>query len=307
MLSDQTCSTFRTPFPPAKIGLPLLLLKFFRQPLVFTAHNVLPHEGEERDATGMRLAYRLIYALSDAIIVHSENVRMELFRQFSPSPEKIAVIPHGDYIFADKDSRTDPTEAKAWLGVPPDGRLILAFGTIRTYKGVPDLIKAFARVARVVPDAYLAIVGKPIGIDLEVYRALIERHDLNHHIIFRPGYVPFEDIARCFQAADIAAFPYRAIAQSGALQLAYAFAKPVVVTRVGALPETVQNGRNGLVVPPSNPHALADALIHLLNQEADELLEMGQRSLTLAQTQHSWEEIAYKTKALYGQLLSERK
>ena len=287
-----------------KDWLPLLVLKRFRQPVIFTAHNVLPHDREERNAFGMRFAFGLIYALTDAIVIHSENVRKELQKQFNPSHGKIAVIPHGDYTFAARDRRTTPAEAKAWFGVPAGARLILSFGAIRTYKGVPDLIEAFVRVAGAVPDAYLAIVGKPIGIDVEAYREHVRQRGLDHRIIFRPGYVAFDDIERCFQAADITVFPYRAIAQSGALQLAYAFAKPVVVTNVGALPETVRDGENGFIVPPSDPPALADALVRLLNLDRVELSRMGQHSLTLAQTQHSWDDIAAQTIKLYTRVLS---
>ena len=291
-------------FSARRDWLALILLKILKFPVVFTAHNLLPHDAKERNAPGMRLAYELIYALSDRIIVHSETIRNELYRQFKPSPDSVAVIPHGDYAFVDTGERMGPSEAKRWLGLSPGDRLVLALGAIREYKGIPDLISAIQRVAREAPDTFLCIVGKPLGVDPDTFRAQIRSLGLDERVLFKPEYVPVKDIGRYFRAADIAAFPYRAIAQSGALQLAYAFAKPVVVTRVGALPETVQDGENGLIVPPSDPDALADSLIRLLNLDPDRLSQMGRRSRELADVEYSWDDIARKTEKLYTELLA---
>lgn len=294
-------------FSARKDWLPLLLLKCAGCPLVLTAHNILPHDAAERNAPGMRPAYRLIYALCDRIVVHSRNNRRELLASFAPSPGRVAVIPHGDYTFTDTGPRLDPARARRRLGIPPDHRVVLAFGAIRPYKGIPDLIEAFSRVIQAVPDAWLAVVGRPVGVNPEDYEALVRRLGLQHRVVLKPGYVPFEEIGHYFQAADIAVFPYRNIAQSGALQLAYAFAKPVVATRVGAFPETVQNGRNGLLVPPAAPAALAGALVRLLTLQPPDLRRMGRRSLALAEKQHAWEEIAAKTHALYRRVLQGRR
>jgi glycosyltransferase involved in cell wall biosynthesis len=254
----------------------------------------------------LRPAYRLIYALPDRIIAHSQAARSELMGHFGVSSHRIAVIPHGDYSFADTGERISPSEAKQWLGVPAQGRLILAFGAMREYKGIPDLIDAFARVSRTFPDSRLAIAGRPQGVDPEAYRDQARRLGISSQVVIRPEYVPFEHIGHYFQAADVAVFPYRRISQSGALQLAYAFAKPVVVTRVGAFPETVQEGENGLVVAPADPPALADALVRLLGMSSEELSRMGLQSQKLAESRYSWEDIAHTTAALYARLLSRR-
>ena len=282
----------------------LIVLKLLGYPIVLTAHDVVPHDAPERNALGMHFSFRVIYALCDRIVVHSEAIRRQLIERFKTTPSRLTVIPHGDYTFAGECGQMDAAEAKRWLGIPVRDRLVLAFGAIREYKGVPDLIDAFAEVADAMPDVRLAIVGKPIGVDPEVYRSQIRETGLESRVLLRAEYVPFHLIARYFQAAHIAVFPYRSASQSGALQLAYAFAKPVVVTRVGALPETVMQGDNGLVVPPAEPAALAKALLRLLSMDEPDLLRMGQRSLELAETRHSWEDIAHKTTALYGQVLS---
>ena len=294
------------PFSARRDWAPLLILRALGWPVVFTAHNILPHDAGERDAPGMSAAYHLIYGLSDRIIVHSQEALGEIRDLFGPPPERTAVIPHGDYLFTDTGNKGDAAKVKRRLGVPASHRLVLAFGTIREYKGIPDLIDAFARIAEFVPDVSLAIVGKPIGVDPDATRGRIARLGLSDRIALRPEYVPVGDIALYFDTADIAVFPYRDICQSGALQLAYAFAKPVVVTTVGAFPETVKDGWNGILVPPADPAALAVALRRLLDSDPAHLQEMGRRSRQLAETRYSWREIAKKTLNLYTELMGKR-
>ena len=291
-------------FAARRDGLPLMLLKLAGYPVVYTAHNVLPHDKAERDAPGMKLSYDLIYALTDRIIAHGTSVKKELLSEFPQDPDRIAVIPHGDYTFANTGESLSSQEAKLWLGIPGDARLLLAFGAIRPYKGIPDLFQAFSRVKSLHPDAYLAVVGKPSGIDLQGMIDQIEHLGIQDRVIFKPEYVPFQDISRYFLASDIVVLPYRSIAQSGALQLAYAFSKPVVATRVGAFPETVVDGKSGLLVPPSDPGALAGAIRALLDLDDDALSQMGECAHALAESAHSWEDIAIATTDLYMDLVS---
>jgi len=291
-------------FSARRDWLPLIFLKHLRLPVIFTAHNILPHEARERRAAGMRSAYRLLYHLVDRVIVHGQTAKRDITGLFKLARTKISVIPHGDYTFADTGTPPEPSESRRWLGLPAHHRVILSFGTIREYKGIPDMIDALARLVREIPNVSLVIAGKPIGIDPETCSAHIRRLGLQDHVIFRPEYVPFKDISHYFQAADIAVFPYRAICQSGALQLAYAFGKPVVVTRVGSFPETVHDGENGLVVSPSDPSALATGLIRLLLLAQKDLIQMGRRSRELSESQHSWYMVAQKTAGLYAKTLS---
>lgn len=279
------------------------LARLWHLPVVLTAHNVLPHDESEKTAPGMHFAYAQIYRFARRIIAHSQDSRRTLQTLFSPDPSKIAVIPHGNYVFAGQP--IDQPDARKRLALPPEGRILLAFGTIRPYKGTDDLIDAFARVASQISDAHLVIAGKPIGLDPDVYRHRIDALGLTHRITFCPAYVPIEDIALYFSAADIAIYPYHTIYQSGALQLAYAFARPVVATDVGAFPETIDPGKNGLIIPAHNPEKLADALIDLLGRPPDVLAAMGAHSRHLADTRYAWPSIAEQTLAVYRSLVRE--
>jgi glycosyltransferase involved in cell wall biosynthesis len=100
-------------------------------------------------------------------------------------------------------------------------------------------------------------------------------------------------------------YPYRHINQSGALQLAYGAGRPVVASRVGELATTVRDGWNGLLVPPSDPPALAAALRDMLSRTPQEREQMGRRR-QLADEEHSWADAAAATIALYQRITHAR-
>lgn len=283
----------------------LMLCRGYGLPPVLTVHNVFPHDRQERNARGMRTALRRLYGTSRALIAHGEAVRRELLGSFPIDPGRVHNIPHGDYGFANRGNTIPRSEARDRLGLPADVPVALAFGAIREYKGIHLLIPAFARVREHLPDARLMIVGKPVGSDPNVYRELIETHALGDRVLFRPEYVPFADIGLYFAAADVAVYPYLKVYQSGALQLAYAFARPVVATDVGALSETVEDGVNGRMVPPGDIQALARALCELLSAGPEALDRMGQRSADLADSRYGWDKIAESTLQIYSRVISE--
>lgn len=289
-------------FSARKDWLGLVACKLFSIPTVYTAHNVLPHDEEEKEARGMKWAYGKIYKNVTHIIAHSEDSRSTIATIFAPPSDKISVIPHGNYVFAESDSPRSQNHSRKHLGLKSDGRYLLAFGTIRPYKGTEDLIEAFTQIAQQFKDVDLLIAGKPIGQDPADLVAYIDKLGLRDRVIFRPDYIPLEDIVHYFEACDIAVYPYHAIYQSGALQLAYAFARPVVATAVGAFPETIDQGKNGLLIPPKDTNQLARALAEMLAYAPDKLRAMGAHSRHLADTRYAWPSVAKKTIAIYQNL-----
>ncbi len=183
--------------------LPLLCARLFGPPCVLTVHNVFPHDRAEREAAGMRPALELVYRSARALIVHGQAVRQELLTAFPLDPERAFDIPHGDYQFVRGARTVSKSEARARLGLPEDAPVALCFGAIREYKGIHLLIPAFARMRRHVPHARLVVVGKPLGVDPATYRQMIRSHGLEEAVIFRPEYIPLEDIGLYFAATDL--------------------------------------------------------------------------------------------------------
>src|SRR5690606_23516726 len=99
---------------------------------------------------------------------------------------------------------------------------------------------------------------------------------------------------------------YREASQSGILLNAFGYGMPVVVTNVGGLPDMVEEGQNGSIVPPNDPTALAEALIDLLNDD-EKRERFGQHSLHLAREKYSWDAVARQTAELYAQVIEENK
>ena len=274
--------------------------------VVITAHNVTSHEKKNWEI----VIYKTIYCLADRIVVHAEANKQELLESFPLDKAKINVIPHGNYMFFNEDTQST-AECKHESGRMgnaqintdkgrADGKTILFFGYIREYKGLMHLIRALAKVVKKISKAKLLIVGKPVE-DFKKYEVEIDKLHLSSNIELRLDYVPFEEVKDYLSKAVIMALPYEKIYQSGVLQLAYGFGIPVVVTDTGGLPEAVEDGGNGKIVPVGDVEALADAIIEILSDDVL-LKRMGKRSLELAKTRFNWETIAEKTILRYREL-----
>lgn len=207
---------------------------------VITLHDARSHAGE-RPAKRLfhSLHLRLVARYIRKVIVHSPSIRSALPAWFPR--ELIHIMPHVNY-------RLWSTEPVPIPFAPP--LTVLFFGRILEYKGLDVLLEAFRQLD---PARFrLVIAGEgatePVTVpNIEMSNRFISDAEL-------PGF---------FQRAHVVALPYRAASQSGVAQMAFAFGKPVVSTRVGALPEIVHDDENGLLVPPGDAGALAGAIERL--------------------------------------------
>jgi D-inositol-3-phosphate glycosyltransferase len=264
-------------------------LRLFRRRIVYTAHDIrLDSEVTWFDWARFRAA--------DAILVHSLNAREDL-KAGGIDEARIVRIHHGNYLHLCPPSSISPEDARSSLGLHPDDQVVLFFGTISPYKGLDLLIDAFAKVCLENRSAYLVIAGEPLQ-DFTPYRRLIESYDLTRRVLLDLRYIPFSDFPKYFTSAHAVIFPYRQIYQSGVLQLAYAYGRPVVVTNVGGLGETVAEDQTGLVVPAEDVGALVSA-IHSMLADSTAAEEMGRRGRWLAETKYGWDTIAQQISETY--------
>jgi glycosyltransferase involved in cell wall biosynthesis len=280
------------------------LLGWLRLPVLYTAHEAQPHEGEAPpDPADLRAVYETV----TRIIVHAERTREELLGRFGVRRHKVEVVPHGSYDFFFPEGRISRDAARARLGFPVNRRTILFFGLIKRYKGLEYLVEAFGRIEESMPDAVLAIVGNvfrgdPIG--YARYSRLLEEVSRQPNVLRVEGYVPVGKVGLYLSAADVVVLPHTETSQSGVLLGAFAAGRPVVVTDTGGFPETVEDGRTGYVVPPRDPKALADAILRVLEKpEAAEA--MGQNAARQADTIYSWNRIAARTVEVYNSAISD--
>jgi glycosyltransferase involved in cell wall biosynthesis len=216
---------------------------------VLLAHNLVPHERRPLD----RFLTGLVLRQSDGFLVASEAVEKEL-RELVPGARARRVL-HPVYAqYAATESR-----AAARAALDLSGDVLLFFGFVRPYKGLDTLLDALPIILARRP-ATLVVAGEfyePIA----PYRERVHALGLDARVRFLDRYLPDEDVRRLLAAADVCVLPYRSATQSGVLQVAYGAGCPVIATRVGGLPEFVAEGVSGLLVPPEDPPALAQAVL----------------------------------------------
>ena len=272
--------------------------------IVYTAHDVLPHEvtPEEMRAPGpLRTAWTALYHAADHLIVHAEALKAQLSDLFGIPDSRVSVLPHGSYTFlADDNTQWPRGRARASLGLNGDEVAVLFFGFIREYKGLDTLIRAVAAM-RERRAVRLLVVGKPYpwpSWEATEYAALARDLGVDKQLLPVTEYVPLADVARYFAASDIVALPYHRASQSGVLQMAYGFGRAVVCTDTGGLREAAVPGETAVFVPPRDPGAMAAAL-DALAADAARCEQIGLAGRRHADTAYSWKPIAARTLEIY--------
>jgi glycosyltransferase involved in cell wall biosynthesis len=264
----------------------VLLALSLRRPIVVTVHDVEVHPGERRGLQATLL--RQLVRRARAVVVHGEALRQQFLRVFPgrPARQEVASIPHG--VLSTYRAGDDPS-------VEEDPCTVLFFGRIAPYKGIEDLLAAQPRIAAAVPGARVVIAG---GGPFEPYRPLVPA---GGGVEIHNRFIPDEEVPRLFRRAAVVVLPYREASQTGVVPIACDFGKPAVVTRVGGLPEAVDDGVSGLVVEPGDPVALADAIVRVLRDEGLRR-RLGEGARRVGETRLSWRAIAAETSRLYGRI-----
>ena len=261
---------------------------------VWTAHNLQPHET--RHSAWAARVYRAVARSSAAIIAHSHAARSLLEERYGPLPH-CTVIPHGNYIGAYGPPRAQAA-SRAALGLPATGRVTLALGALRPYKGLEDLLAAFSQLPAE-ERGTLLIAGAAKD---RAYASALEQQATGiAGARVQAQFVPDDALATYFGAADLVALPYRRMLTSGALLAALSYSRPVLAPALPPVAELVREGENGFLFTPGDADALAAALSRAL-AHAD-LPALGERALASARA-FDWENIAAQTVAVYRRAVS---
>ena len=237
-------------FSPCYMLLSSVLRKI---PKLFVCHNVFPHERFPMD----RFLTKRVLKKGAGFITHSKMDADDLKSIVSRPNYETTVLPTFN-AFKIKDMSRD--EARSTLRIPDDRKILLFFGFVREYKGLKHIINAMPEIVRHDSSIQLMIVGE-FGGDKTDYMNLIEKSEVSSSITVVDGYIPDKEIEKYFAACDLVVLPYESATQSGIVQIAYSFEKPVIATEVGGLPEVVIDGKTGYIVPPKNPKALGEAVL----------------------------------------------
>lgn len=254
------------------IGRPLLrcllmypLFRILGKRIVYTAHNVLPHDA---DTVKNRIVYWIVYRLLvDAIVVHGQSIKERIIREFDVDSDHVHVVAHGTYHARNREQMSR-TSARGILQVDQRERVLLCFGLQRFYKGTHFVIEALSNYS--INNTTLLIRGHAPE---KSYQELVERLTAVHRgalkIDAKFGAVSDEDMEILFKASNIVLLPYLEGSQSGIKFMAYAYGRPVLASEVGSLQEFIQLGVTGEVFTCGDHAAFREVLERMLsNPEA---------------------------------------
>ena len=231
--------------------LPLVRRIHRMAPIVYTMHDARVHFGEWRPYERFKIAPLLRHA--DLVILHSDLIRDQAVAEHGLTWEKTAVIPCGLLRLPVPDEFTKEVTAHH----------LLMPGRIHAYKGYDVMLEALPRIAEAVPEVHLTIAGEG---NIRPWRKRIEQHVERITVIQR--FLPEDELVRLLMQTSVVVLPYVEASQSGAALLASACGKPVIASRVGSIPDVVEEGKTGLLVAQGSATELAEAAVQLLRDPA---------------------------------------
>jgi glycosyltransferase involved in cell wall biosynthesis len=252
----------------AAIARPALRSMRSRPSIVYTEHN-----SWDCYSWPTRVANAASYLLDDAhLAVSSAAARSAI----GPLKRDVEVVIHGIDIesVASRASRRDVKRAE--LGIEPGTIVVITVANLRREKGYDVLLEGAVQAIANRPDLLFLSVGQgPLSSEMEQRRNQLGLGDHFRFLGFR------DDVHDLLAAADVFCLASRNEGLPVALMEAYALGLPVVATRVGGLPEVIEDGRSGLCVAPEDPGGLADAILAIASDEGRRN-EMGKRGSELA-------------------------
>ena len=280
-------------------------------PLVVTAHSLEPHRPwkAEQLGGGYRVSSwveRTAYEAADAVIAVSEQMRHDVLECYpAVSPGRVHVVHNGiDTEFY----RPDPeTEVLTRLGVDPSRPYVAFVGRITRQKGVPHLLRAGMQLDPAVQLVLLAGAADTPELAAETDVLVADLRASRHGVVVGPEMLPREEVRQVLSHAAVFACPsvYEPL---GIVNLeAMGCETAVVASRVGGIPEVVQDGVTGLLVDldPGDPAGFERDLARAIDEVASDeerARSMGRAGRTRAQQEFGWDAVARRTVEIYEQV-----
>lgn len=252
-------------FAPCFFTISFMVKMFRKTKVLFICDNVIPHEKR----IGDKFFTKLVFSIVNYYIVQSRTVENDL-KKFNKSGKPYKLSPHPLYnIFGDK---VDKPEARRFIEENYNikfntEKVILFFGYIRKYKGLVYLLEAMPGILKDI-KVKLLIAGEFYD-DEKPYKEKIKELKLEDNILLLSDFMPDEKVRYFFSACDCLVLPYTDATQSGIVQIAYYYDKPVIVTDVGGLSEVVISEKTGIIINPGNVNEIADAVKKFYNENLE--------------------------------------
>jgi L-malate glycosyltransferase len=241
------------------------------------------------DKTSVEIgAQRASYAFAHKVVANSHAAADRLTLERVPA-NKIAVVPNGIDV-----QQYQPRSARDVL------RKVVVVSNLRPQKGHDVLVDAMPIVLRRFPDARVEVIGS--GSELEPLQVRAGAHGVSHAIAFR-GHR--EDVSACLCANDIFVLPSRSEAFPNAVLEAMASGMPIVASRVGGIPELIEDGHTGFLVPAGDPLALADRLCRFMANPPF-AARLGENARAGAEARYSFDRMVAAFERIYLTELTRR-
>ena len=272
----------------------VLVVKFIlRYKIIWTIHNTYSHESFTPKLE--RIGRFFFSNIVNLLIVHCDEAKKEIVREYRVSRNKIVVIPIGTYENIYKND-INKEQAREILNLNNDQFVFLYFGPIRPYKGVPNLIKSFKSI-EIDSKIKLLIIGNPLNNEIRD-NILNKVKDISSiDVDFR--FIPNDEIQNYMNAADVVVFPYQKILTSAGVLLAMSFGKAIIAPKIGCLIDILDH-QSAFLYSPKDDSGLINALIESLHN-SEKIKEMSNHNQRYVKS-FNWDKIAKKTKSLYNWL-----
>ncbi len=257
--------------------------------IIAITHNVIPHEKRMGD----KMLTKYFLKSCDAYIALAKSVENDIGK-FIDNPVS-AFNPHPIYdIFGENIPKA---QAREFLKLKENDKIILFFGLIRDYKGLDLLLNALGNNNLKELNIKLLVAGEFYE-DRSKYKKLIDSLNIGDNVILVDKYIPSEEVKYYFSAADLIAQTYKTATQSGVTQIGYHFNKPMLVTNVGGLAEIIPDKKVGYVVEP-NSNAIAEAIVDFYKNKREEEFSIN---ASIEKKKYSWENMIDTIIALFNNI-----
>jgi len=271
-------------------------------PLVVTLHSMEPLRPWKRDqlGTGYDISSwieKTVVEAADRVVAVSNLMREDILEHYEVDPEKVVVIHNG----IDPDVYVKATEKTALTRYGVTEPYVLFVGRISEQKGIFDLIEA----SKELPEEVQLVVCAAAPDTPELHERLTKATEGRNDVLWIDEMVAKPDVIQLYSHATVFACP-SVYEPFGIINLeAMACETAVVASATGGILEVVEDGKTGILVPPSDPAELAKALSRLIADPA-EAEAMGKAGRQRVEDTFSWAAVARQTEALYETVIAER-
>lgn len=245
-------------FGPAFGTISKLVKKNGKTKILVICDNVIPHEKKPGD----KLLTKYLFNSVNYFITMSKSVQADLFSLYPNAKEKLLFHP----IYSNFGEPVSKEIAREKLNLKSE-KILLFFGFIRDYKGLDVLLHAIKLIKDEI-DFTLVVAGEFYSNE-EKYISLIQKLELEDRVKVFSDFIPTNEVKYYFSACDVVVLPYKSATQSGIVQIANNFDKPMISTNVGGLPEVIDSGKTGYLVEKENPKELSEAILKYYNENKE--------------------------------------